>query len=138
LVNFDRSILVKEGMSGASKGFAFCEYVDPDATDAACQGLNNMQLGDRYLVVQRAQIGTGGARMGDPFPSSLTRATPTILAAASSSDTSQPSRVIQMLNMVMPEELLDDAEFGEIVEDIKDECASYGTVRDVKIPRPIK
>ena len=53
--------LVKEGGSGASKGFAFCEYVDPAITEVACTGLNGMELGDRFLVVQRAAL---GANMG--------------------------------------------------------------------------
>ncbi|CAG8709716.1 14167_t:CDS:2, partial [Racocetra fulgida] len=50
--------LVKDSLTGVSKGFAFCEYVDPSVTDLACQGLNNMELGDRKLVVQRASVGS--------------------------------------------------------------------------------
>ncbi|MCO5565765.1 hypothetical protein L7F22_019440 [Adiantum nelumboides] len=40
--------LVREaGVNGASKGFAFCEYVDANITDLAIQGLNDMELGDK-------------------------------------------------------------------------------------------
>jgi hypothetical protein len=40
-----------------SRGYSFCEYVDPLITDAAIQGLNGMQLGDKKLIVQLASIG---------------------------------------------------------------------------------
>ena len=154
--------LVKEGATGASKvrsaqvwslsqqlmsltsqGFAFCEYVDPSVTDTACKGLNGMELGDRYLVVQRAQIGLGGRPMGAGapwtgdmgFPSALSHVAPSILAA---SQGGSPTRVIQMLNMVTPEELVNDSEYDDILADIREECGNYGTVLDIKIPRPIK
>ncbi|KAJ1888569.1 hypothetical protein LPJ66_008507 [Kickxella alabastrina] len=52
--------LVKDNVSRLSRGFAFCEYVDPNMTDIACQGLNGMELGDRRLVVQRASVGARG------------------------------------------------------------------------------
>ena len=69
--------LVKDPNSGASKvrartelsliwqGFAFCEYVDPTLTDVACAGLNGMELGDRYLVVQRAQNSAEGTKLSE-------------------------------------------------------------------------
>ena len=99
-----------------------------------------MQLGDRYLVVQRAQMGTGfgGERMDGPYPAGIVKTTPALLAAVASTDNVQTSRVIQMLNMVVPEDLLDDAEYAEILEDTKEECGNFGTVEEVKIPRPIK
>ncbi|KAJ2556363.1 hypothetical protein EV175_002062 [Coemansia sp. RSA 1933] len=54
--------LVRESATRVSRGFAFCEYEDPNVTDIACQGLNGMDLGERRLVVQRASL---GARGGD-------------------------------------------------------------------------
>ena len=41
------------------------------------------------------------------------------------------------MNMVTPEELVDDEEYEDIIEDIRDECTKYGTVKSVEIPRPI-
>lgn len=41
--------LVKDPGSNTSKGFAFCEFLDPSVTDIACQGLNNMEVGPRHL-----------------------------------------------------------------------------------------
>lgn len=41
------------------------------------------------------------------------------------------------MNMVSPEELLDDEEYEEIVEDVRDECSKYGQVKSIEIPRPV-
>ncbi len=38
--------------------------------------------------------------------------------------------------MVTPDEISDDGEFADILSDVNDECAKYGAVRRVKIPRP--
>ncbi|KAM0789749.1 hypothetical protein ACM66B_006604 [Microbotryomycetes sp. NB124-2] len=133
--------LVKEGGTGQSKGFAFCEYVDPSVTEVACQGLNGMELGDRFLVVQRAALGQNARRDqgpggpgGDSFGVGSMAPTSTILQAAQDN---QPTRVLQILNMVSPEELTNDQDYNEIVEDIKDECTKYGHVDEIKIPRPV-
>lgn len=64
-------------------------------------------------------------------------AAPSILAAAAGGDAA-PTRVLQMLNMVAVEELTNDEDFKEIMEDIKEECGKFGTVEEVKIPRPIR
>lgn len=48
--------LVRDSLTGLSKGFAFCEYADPNITDTACSSLNGMPLGDKTLVVQRASV----------------------------------------------------------------------------------
>lgn len=137
--------LVKDTSSGGhvSKGFAFCEYVDPDLTDIACQGLNGMELGDRYLVVQRAQIGqnlkkekenadlNGGDRNGRNNGNhqyntygQAPAAAASVLAAVKGGE-GEKTRVLQMLNMVNQEELVDDQEYEEILEDIKDECSTF-------------
>ncbi len=43
-----------------------------------------------------------------------------------------------MLNMVTPEELVDDQDYQDILEDINDECSKYGEVEGVRVPRPVK
>lgn len=50
--------LVRDTTTGASKGYAFCEYLDPNTTDNACKGLNGMKIVDKNLVVQRASVGS--------------------------------------------------------------------------------
>jgi splicing factor U2AF subunit len=127
--------LVKDTSNGQNKGFAFCEYMDPNVTDLACQGLNNMELGDRKLIVQRASI---GAKQGN-IPSDYMTHVPLTAAdylPISGVQEDEATRVLQLMNMVTPEELEDDEEFKDIWEDIADECSKFGTVVDMKIPRP--
>ncbi|OMJ12271.1 Splicing factor U2AF 50 kDa subunit, partial [Smittium culicis] len=136
-------ILVKDNMTGTSKGFAFCEYSDTNVTDIACTGLNNMELGDRRIIVQRASVGSrtnqlpsqmmgmqpGVMPMGVPgglLPSNLT------------GDNIQPTTILQLLNMVGNDELVDDEEYNDILEDVRDECGKFGTVEMLKIPRPVE
>ncbi|OCF40409.1 splicing factor U2AF 65 kDa subunit [Kwoniella heveanensis CBS 569] len=138
--------LVKES-AGVSKGFAFCEYMDPNVTDMAIQGLHNFALGDRVLVVQRAAVGRnqppGSHRQGQDhhqhaMPGSaqyLQRTVPSILQNAN--DDAPTTRVMLLLNMVTPEELYSDQDYEEILEDINDECSKYGEVEGVRIPRPV-
>ncbi|CAO1629798.1 unnamed protein product [Parajaminaea phylloscopi] len=133
--------LVREANNGPSKGFAFCEYVDHSLTDLACQGLNDMELGDRKLVVQRASAGQRGPG-GLPAQPGMTGANAGALGSRSfalpmSGEPGEPTKCMTMLNMVTPQELIDDVEYGEIVEDVRDECAKYGSVVDVRIPRPV-
>ncbi|KAL1918440.1 uncharacterized protein VTP21DRAFT_3100 [Calcarisporiella thermophila] len=118
--------LVKDVSTGQSKGFAFCEFADPNITDIACQGLNQMELGDRKLVVQRASVGSSG-RTSDGLP---------LPGMALPMGEVRPTTVLQLMNMVTPEELEDDEEYQEILEDVRDECLKFGQVTNVKIPRP--
>ncbi|KAG7129628.1 Splicing factor U2AF 50 kDa subunit like protein [Verticillium longisporum] len=39
--------------------------------------------------------------------------------------------------MVTADELMDNEDYEEIVEDVQEECAKYGTVLEVKVPRPV-
>ncbi|KAL4063095.1 hypothetical protein J3A83DRAFT_4193393 [Scleroderma citrinum] len=127
--------LVRENGNGASKGFAFFEYVDASVTDVAIQSLNGMELGDRFLVVQRASV---GAKPGMPnLPYDQFPEIPRPIMPAGENNTSD-ARILLMLNMVTPEDLVDDQEYGDIYEDVKEECSRYGAVEDLRIPRPVK
>ncbi|TFK51760.1 hypothetical protein OE88DRAFT_1712269 [Heliocybe sulcata] len=127
--------LVREGGSGPSKGFAFFEYVDDNVTDVAIQSLNGMELGDRYLVVQRASVGAKGGIPNYPYETFAEVPRPIMPAGdVSASD----ARILLMLNMVTAEDLVDDQEYSDIYEDVKEECSRYGEVEDLRIPRPVK
>lgn len=88
------------------QGIAFCEYADPAvATDIAVEGLNGMELGDKHLKVQRASIGitqVSGIEMGVNAMSML---------AGTTSSGIEEGRVLQLLNMVTPEELIDNEDY---------------------------
>lgn len=122
-----------------NQGFAFFEYVDPGVTDVAIQSLNGMELGDRYLVVQRASVGAKPGTPGmipnlpyDQFPE-----IPRPIMPAGESSTSD-ARILLMLNMVTPDDLTDDQEYGDLYDDVKEECSNFGIVEDLRIPRPVK
>ncbi|KAI9803488.1 MAG: hypothetical protein M1825_001831 [Sarcosagium campestre] len=123
-------VLVKDRGTDESRGIAFCEYLDPAATDIAVEGLNGMELGDKHLKVGKASIGmqqASGLEMGVNAMSML---------AGTTSQDIEEGRVLQLLNMVTPEELVDNDDYEEIVEDVKEECEKYGHVLEIKVPRP--
>ncbi|KAI0817914.1 hypothetical protein GGR55DRAFT_673743 [Xylaria sp. FL0064] len=124
-------VLVKDNGTEESRGIAFCEFVDPSITDIAVQGLHGMVIGEKNLKVQKASIGitqVSGVEMGVNAMSML---------AGTTSNDSEISRVIQLLNMVTPEELLDNDDYEEICEDVEGECSKYGKIEAMKVPRPI-
>ncbi|XP_037834722.1 splicing factor U2AF 65 kDa subunit [Kryptolebias marmoratus] len=126
--------LVKDSATSLSKGYAFCEYVDISATDQAVSGLNGMQLGDKKLIVQRASVGAKNANSTSVTETPVTLQVPGLQRLQNSG---LPTEVLCLLNMVMPEELVDDDDYEEILEDIREECCKYGTVRSIEIPRPV-
>ncbi|GAM83496.1 hypothetical protein ANO11243_014840 [Dothideomycetidae sp. 11243] len=123
-------VLVRDTSSGESRGVAFCEYRDADAvTDAAIDGLNGVELGESKLKLFKACIGAV------QVDSEMSVNAMSMLAGTESKDAEQ-SRVVCLHNMVTAEELLDDDEYEEICEDVKEECDKLGSVLDMKIPRP--
>ncbi|KAK1878338.1 Splicing factor U2AF 65 kDa subunit [Dissostichus eleginoides] len=126
--------LVKDSATSLSKGYAFCEYVDISATDQAVAGLNGMQLGDKKLIVQRASVGAKNANPTSIIENPVTLQVPGLQRLQNSG---LPTEVLCLLNMVMPEELVDDEDYEEILEDIREECCKYGSVRSIEIPRPV-
>ena len=115
-----------------SQGYAFFEYVDTFVTDVAIQSLNSMEISDKYLVVQRASV---GAKPGMPnLPYDQFPEIPRPVMPAGENNT-MDALILLMLNMVTPEDLVDDQ---DIYEDVKEESCRYGAVEDIHIPRPIK
>ncbi|CAF0795956.1 unnamed protein product [Didymodactylos carnosus] len=124
--------LVKDAATGLSKGYAFCEYVDAGVTDAAIQGLNGMQLGDKKLIVQLASVGAKNMPGMTSIPVSVQ-----VPGLNMSSGSGPVTEVLCLLNMVTEDELKDDEEFEDIMEDVREECGKYGSVKSLEIPRPI-
>ncbi|KAL2830392.1 hypothetical protein BJY01DRAFT_227315 [Aspergillus pseudoustus] len=123
-------VLVKDSSTEESRGIAFCEYVDPAITTIAVQGLNGMELGDRHLKVVRASIGMTQAVGLDMGVNAMS------MFAKTTSQDLEVSRVLQLLNMVTPEELMDSEDYDEICDDVREECSKFGQVIELKIPRP--
>ncbi|KAJ2353180.1 hypothetical protein GGF43_003556 [Coemansia sp. RSA 2618] len=131
--------LVKDVGTQTSRGFAFCEYADSSMTDIACQGLNGMELGDRHLVVQRASVGSRTGNPNEPGHAEPQHthhhAHPVAPMPQVYASNVAPTCIVQLLNMVTTSELADDAEYDDIVEDVQEECATYGEVAELVIPR---
>ncbi|CAL1544686.1 unnamed protein product [Lymnaea stagnalis] len=123
--------LVKDSATGLTKGFAFCEYADVSVTDQACAGLNGMQLGDKKLIVQRASVGAKNAQQQAPVQLQVP-------GLNLNQGAGPATEVLCLMNMITPEELVDEDEYEDIVEDVKEECGKYGIVMSLEIPRPIK
>lgn len=95
-----------------------------------------MELGDKYLVVQRASV---GAKPGQPeIPGMMEYAEIPQPIMPAGENHAEDARILLMLNMVVQEDLVDDQEYADIYEDIKEECGNYGTVEDLRVPRPVK
>uniref|UniRef100_A0A4W2D170 Splicing factor U2AF subunit n=1 Tax=Bos indicus x Bos taurus TaxID=30522 RepID=A0A4W2D170_BOBOX len=104
----------------------------------------------RHLPLARGGEGHGSphARGGHPVtpastpPQSTINQTPVTLQVPGLMSSQvqmggHPTEVLCLMNMVLPEELLDDEEYEEIVEDVRDECGKYGLVKSIEIPRPV-
>lgn len=105
-----------------------------------------MLIGDKNLKVQKASIGITQVAGVEMSVSAMS-----MLAGTTAID-SEESRVLQLLNMVTPEELMDNDDYQgkptvylasltplislEICEDVQEECSKFGQVIDLKVPRP--
>ncbi|PGH09330.1 splicing factor U2AF 65 kDa subunit [Blastomyces parvus] len=123
-------ILVKDSETGESRGIAFCEYLDPTSTDIAVENLNGMELGNKRLKVVRASIGTTQAAGLDMGVNAMS------MYAKTTSQDIEASTVLQLLNMVTTEELMDNDDYEEICDDVREECSKYGEIVELKVPRP--
>lgn len=97
-------VLVKDTSSGQSRGIAYCEYVDPGVTDAAVESLNGMELGDTKLKVKRASIGIQQVS-GEMSVNAMS-----LMAGTQAKSDAESGRVLCLMNMITPEELMDTEE----------------------------
>lgn len=100
-----------------------------------------MELADRFLVVQRASVGSkGGFDIPgmSPEPGMGNVPIPKPIMPAGVEPVSGEARILLMLNMVTTDDLTDDQEYQDLYDDIKEECAGFGEVEDLRIPRPVK
>jgi len=147
--------LVVDRETGNSKGYGFFVYQDHSVTDVACQGLHGMKMGEKSLTVQRAMQGGAGAPKpvqpasgggsgvaalpgADEVAAHLAGVAPAPSGASVPPPPSEhpASRVISLTEMLDVEELRDDVEYGEIMEDMREECGKFGRIESIVIPRP--
>ncbi|CAI9303336.1 unnamed protein product [Lactuca saligna] len=139
--------LVKDRDTGNSKGYGFCVYEDQAATDVACAALNGLKMGDKTLTVRRATISSGQMKSEQE----------TIMAQAQQHIAMQkmalqvggfnlpglprlpdeiPTKVLCLTEVISADELMDDGEYEEILEDMREEGRKFGDLTNVVIPRP--
>ena len=139
---------------------AVLEYTNSTVTDEAILGLNKLEIADFKLAVQRVPI-ESAAILLQPSSTSINAATataaaltnlltnqsnqsqssptlPTIDPTADPLTTLSPTRILRLSNMTMPEDLADDEAYGELQEDVLEECSKYGQIVSIEIPRPVQ
>ncbi|XP_077227332.1 RNA-binding (RRM/RBD/RNP motifs) family protein isoform X2 [Tasmannia lanceolata] len=110
--------------------FAFLEYVDQSITLKACAGLNGMKLAGKVLTVVQAFPDELVEEPTErpPFYGVPEHVKPLL---------EKPTQVLRLKNVFNLEEslLLSEPELEETLEDIRLECARFGTVKSVNIVR---
>ncbi|CAM9784314.1 unnamed protein product [Chrysoparadoxa australica] len=155
--------LVRDAGSVTSKGYGFCEYMNPEVTAAATEGLNGLALGEKTLTVriamnqdQQAKVAAGmsgtvnnalgggsmeeQAQLAQAMAALDPQAAQQALAAFQGGNTKgpklPPTRVLRLTNLVTEDDLKDDEEYADILDDIRSECQRLGPVTSIEIPRP--
>lgn len=140
--------MIKDKHTKEPRGIAFCEFEDSEVTSIACEGLNGMTLGDSTLRVKLASKGQDVEESAIPFGATdgMSSLAATVLnnnrlnnddkKMGTDHNPLADTPVLQLLNMVTPEELIDNEEYQEILEDIEEECSKYGKIERIVIPRP--
>lgn len=135
------SLVKNSAVGGQSRGFCFFEFWDPRITDKAIEQLNQLEIGDRRIKVQRATQGqnnntlaltAGKNKQKKKFSEGLFKNGPSgILLGLTPLQLQQiqavlavpihaivPSKCITMLNLVDPQDLVDDSDYQDIYNDI--------------------
>lgn len=156
LKNF--SLVKTSAVGGSSRGFCFFEYWDGRITDKAIEQLNQIEIGDKVIKVQRATqgkpalpmltgpIGHKKTKFSEGIfrngPSGmLAELTPTQLqqvqiAFAVPMHALAPSRCLSIVNLFSAQDLVDDLEFQDFYADLWQEFQKHGIVENVCILRP--
>ncbi|XP_039042018.1 splicing factor U2af large subunit B-like isoform X2 [Hibiscus syriacus] len=127
--------LVKDRETGNSKGYAFCVYQDLSVTDIACAALNGIKMGDKTLTVRRANQ---GATQPKPEQESILQHAQQQIALQRLilQPQGMPTKVVCLTQALNVDDLRDDDEYGDIVDDMRQEGGKYGALVNVVIPRP--
>lgn len=123
--------LVKDIETGESKGYAFFAYLDPTVTEAACKGLDGIQLGGKEISCQRGQTMPGATQELVPTGSNTINidSIPAIAEVGKILEQQQPSNIVAMYNLATLEELSTCRE--EILEDVLSEVNKFGPITEL-------
>ncbi|MED6149160.1 hypothetical protein PIB30_059785 [Stylosanthes scabra] len=107
---------------------AFLEYVDHSVTVKACAGLNGMKLGGEVLTVVQAMPNSSGLENGGKLLSyAIPEHSKPLLRKA--------TQVLKIKNVFTMESIssLPDMAVEEILEDVRLECARFGTIKSLNV-----
>jgi splicing factor U2AF 65 kDa subunit len=108
-----------------------------------------MDVGGKKLKMAKACIGPAQVANFDVGIAAISG------LASQTGNEAEQSRVLQLLNMVTAEELMDPDEYegasrvliniiethtnsvSEICDDVREECSKFGSVAELKVPRPV-
>lgn len=146
---------VIKAASGQTQSAVF-EYTNQALTDGVVGGMNNLDIADHKISVQRIPASSAALLMQPTavsVPAAAATPTATAVAAAGPAvaalvtppasspaapdalEAYPPSTVVRMSNMTTDEDLRDDDLFDELTEDVAGECNSHGVVKSIVIPR---
>jgi splicing factor U2AF subunit len=152
------SLVKTAAVGGNSRGFCFFEYWDAKITDKAIEQLNQIEIGDKKIKVQRAVQGKNNLPMltgptsykKKNFSEGLFKDAPSgMLAELSPVQLQQiqaafavpvhalaPSRCLCLVNLFSANDLVDSVDFHDAYNDIWQECQKHGIVENISICRP--
>jgi len=112
---------------GLSMGSAIVEYEEEAIASVVLQSLSTIDVAGSKLNVVRVPPSMRAA-LGIPADISSNQ------GAAGEEVT--VTTVLCLKNMLTEDELKDDEEFGEIKEEMMEECGKHGKIKSMEIPRP--
>lgn len=130
-----------------SKGYCIFEYADSSYAVEAIQAFDNLRIGDKNLKVIQIDSGfkpsnynTGNSRYDSSYLLMFDKIKDAQVQAMLNINQSLivPSKVIQLLNMFALEDLFEDDFYDDLLKDIKEVSAEYGTVESIIVNRPNK
>lgn len=123
---------VRDAETGESRNLAFALFRDVSITDTVISKANGTSLSGQKLEVMPSLRG-----MLQLIPNSSTASGSQLVTALASARTSRETPVLQLSNLATNEELLDNDKYNGILSNVKAECSKYGSVHEVKCPRPV-
>lgn len=131
-----------------SKGYCFFEYFDATQAENALAKLNDLEIGDKKLKVQRLGQAEDKKKEGVKKAPTKEKETSYLLMFPRLRDPlvqacltvpvicATPSRVLQLLNICGVEDLFDSEFVQELTNDVREECERFGTIEKVEVPLP--
>ena len=96
--------------------------------------LDGLEIGDKKLKVSKSETGNQPKQI--PKSVGIQKYVKPDEAWPMPIFSMTPSRVIQFMNMIVPEDIIDDEDHHEVMKQIVALTSPYGEVLGIEIPRP--